>query len=473
MSERTAREEGHVLVVEDDEGLGELLEEELAEAGFTVTSARTAEEGLQVLDDAAPEVVVSDLRLPGASGMELLQTVRARPVPPAFIVITAFGSIPQAVTALKQGADDFLTKPLNLDHFVLTVRRSLENRRLREQVRQFEQLLEGDHFHGIIGRSREMQVVFDQIRQVARASGPVLIHGESGVGKELVARALHAESARADEAFVAVNCAGVPRELLESEFFGHAEGAFTGAQGAREGLFVEADGSTLLLDEVTEMPGALQAKLLRVLEEGAVRPVGSNRARSVDVRVLASTNRELEAAVEEGAFREDLYYRLETFQLHVPPLRERGDDLDLLTAYFLNRFAEKMDKPVESIAPAAMQRLKAYSFPGNVRELKNAIERAVTFCTGEAIQPEHLPARIRNASSEDGDASAINLQHLLGHPEALPPLREVEQAYIRHVLDRVEGNKRKAASILGIGRRTLYRRLEEKETSEEGPSDPS
>lgn len=474
MNEATAPQDGHVLVVEDDESLCELLVEELCDAEFTVANAHTAEEALQYLDDTTPDVIVSDLRLPGASGMELLQNVRARHVPPAFIVITAFGSIPQAVSALKKGADDFLTKPLNLDHFVLTVSRSLENRRLRQRVRQFEQLLGSDHFHGIIGRSRDMQVLFDQIRQIARASGPVLIQGESGVGKELVARAVHAESPRADEEFLAVNCAGVPRELLESEFFGHVEGAFTGAQGAREGLFVEADGSTLLLDEVTEMPGALQAKLLRVLEEEAVRPVGSNRAQSVDVRVLASTNRNLEEAVEDGAFREDLYYRLETFQFEVPPLRDRGDDLDLLTTYFLNRFADKMDKQIEGIAPDAMQQLKTYAFPGNVRELKNAIERAVTFCREGEVQSEHLPARIRKGASADrGETARIDLQHLLGDPDALPPLREVEHAYIQHVLERVDGNKRRAASILDIGRRTLYRRLEEADSSQEVVPDES
>lgn len=455
---------GHVLIVEDDEGLCDLLASEVREAGARVETASTAEEARALLEQSVPEVIVSDLRLPGADGLELLRHVRTLHAPPAFIVVTAFGSIPQAVDALKQGADDFLTKPLNLDHFMLAVSRSFEKRRLRVQVRKFQELLGSDHFHGMMGRSRPMRVLFDQIRQVARASGPVLIDGESGVGKELVARALHAESARAEAPFLAVNCAGVPHDLLESEFFGHVEGAFTGARGTRKGLFLEADGGTLLLDEVTEMPTALQAKLLRVLQEGTVRPVGSSQPQEVDVRVLASTNRDLEAAVEEGTFRTDLFYRLETFQIHVPPLRERGEDVDLLAAHFLDRFATRMDKDVEGMTPDAMERIKAYPFPGNVRELENAIERAVTFCQGSEVDVEDLPERLRTYEVEP---AIEDLHPLWSNAESLPTLEQVEQAYIRHVLDCVEGNKRKAASVLGIGRRTLYRRLNNEQEAAE------
>ena len=456
--------DSHVLIVEDDEGLCSLLADEVRDAGLAVATASSAEDALAQIDQQVPDVIVSDVRLPGSDGMELLRHVQELHLPPAFIVITAFGSIPQAVEALKEGANDFLTKPLNLDHFVLTVERTLENRRLREKVRAFEGLMEGDDFHGMIGRSRSMQVLFDQIRQIARASGPVLVTGESGTGKELVARSVHAESARANAPFLAVNCAGVPRELLESEFFGHEEGAFTGASGPRDGLFVEADGGTLLLDEVTEMPPALQAKLLRVLQEGTVRPVGSNETIAVDVRIVASTNRDLETAVEEEDFRTDLFYRLETFELSVPPLRERGEDIDLLAAHFLHRFAAKMDKDVDGMTAEAVERIRQYPFPGNVRELENAMERAVTFCQGSEIEVDDLPTRIRE--HEATPPTDLNLHPLLGEGDALPTLDHVEQAYIEYVLNQVDGNKRKAASILGIGRRTLYRRLEEATATE-------
>lgn len=454
---------GRILIVEDDEALCDLLAGEVKEGGHRVRTAHTAEQALAEIETQWPDVVVSDLKLPGANGMELLHHVKARPTPVAVLVITAFGSIPQAVEALKAGADDFLTKPLNLDHFTLAVNRSLENQRLRERVQELDDRLGDDHFRGIIGRSGPMRTLIVQIKQVAGAAGPVLIQGESGVGKELVARAIHAESPRADGPFVAVNCAGVPRELLESEFFGHEEGAFTGARAARKGLFVEAEGGTLLLDEVTEMPAALQAKLLRVLQEKKVRPVGSNQVRTIDVRVLASTNRTLDDEVEAGRFREDLFYRLETFQLEVPPLRQRGDDIDLLTAHFMKQFTQKMDKSIEGIAPRAMKRLAAYPFPGNVRELKNAIERAVTFCQESTIQSEHLPERIRSSTGATR-VDQLDLGGLVDKKNGqLPTLDEVEQAYIHRVLDEVEGNKRRAASILGIGRRTLYRRLKDEE----------
>jgi len=450
-----------ILIVEDDEGLRSLLAEEAEDAGAQVTTAASAEEAVAQLREAVPDLVVSDLRLPGMSGMDLLCETRSMPVPPAFIVITAFGSISQAVEALKAGADDFLPKPLDLDHFMVTVERSLETRRLRREVQRMREWVGTDHFHGMIGASRPMRELFDQTRQVADAQGPVLIVGESGVGKELVAQALHAEGPRANQPFRAVNCAGVPGELLESEFFGHEKGAFTGAQATREGLFRAADGGTLLLDEVTEMPMGLQAKLLRVLQEGTVRPVGSAREEPVDVRVLASTNRDLAAEIEEGRFREDLFYRLETFTLSVPPLRERGDDLDRLAAHFLKRYASQADAAAETLAPETIAHLRSYPFPGNVRELENAIERAVTFSTGEAIEIADLPARIREHDAPTSElGTTAGLDPLLSGADGLPSLDEIERRYINYVLTRVDGNKRKAAELLGIGRRTLYRKLD-------------
>ncbi len=459
MSERHS-----VLVVEDDDALRELLVEELGSEGHRVESVGRVDEARSALKRTPADLVVSDLRLPGEHGTKLLEWTRDRMQPaPAFIIVTAFGSVRQAVDALRAGADDFLTKPLDLDHLRVAAGRALENRALRVEVDRYRKALSGDDFHGMVGRSPIMTELFRDIRRVARGVGPVLIRGESGTGKELVARAIHAESSRSDRPFLAVNCAGIPSDLLESEFFGHAEGAFTGATSGRKGLFLEADGGTILLDEIGEMPTELQVKLLRVLQEGRVRPVGSDRELSVDVRVLAASNQDLETAMDEDRFRRDLYYRLETFQLVVPPLRERGDDLERLAGHFLRRTSARIGVEAKPFSSAALARLRSYPFPGNVRELENTVERAVTFCDGEKIRPEHFPERVRRGMAGSGkeaparsDASA----GLVG-PEELPSLDEVERRYILHVLDRVEGNKRRAAALLGIGRRTLYRRLEE------------
>ncbi|RFA29841.1 sigma-54-dependent Fis family transcriptional regulator [Alkalilimnicola ehrlichii] len=454
MSERVER----VLLVEDDAGLRRLLAEELEDAGIDVYAVGSAEEALAQLSRTEPDLVISDIRLPGADGMELLERVRGIHAPPSFLVITAFGSIAQAVAALKAGADEFLTKPLDLEHFLLCVRRILDTRKLRGEVRRFRELLDDSSFHGMVGQSRPMRVLFDQIRQLAKASGPVLIIGESGTGKELVAKAVHEESDRAAGPFMAVNCAGIPAELLESEFFGHETGAFTGAAKARKGLFRQADGGSLFLDEIGEMPLALQAKLLRVLQEGSIRPVGSEKEVPVDVRIIAATNRDLDALRGDSDFREDLFFRLETFTLNVPPLREREDDLELLAARFLERFSAQMERRIQSFSSAALERLRAYGFPGNVRELQNAVERAVTFCHGGTIGVEHLPNRIQG-SPEQLQASSSSLMEGLIDGPMLPTLEELEQRYIRHVLELVDGNKRRAAALLGIGRRTLYRRL--------------
>ncbi|WP_312173184.1 sigma-54-dependent transcriptional regulator [Stutzerimonas kunmingensis] len=452
-----------VLLVEDDDSLRQLLVEELEDRGLQVRALASAEEAVGSLESWEPALVVSDLRLPGADGMALLRRVKTMQAAPAFLVITAFGSIQQAVAALKEGADEFLTKPLDLEHFALAVARALETRRLRDEVRRFQQLLSDDRFHGMLGRSRVMRGLFDQIRQLARAEGPVLVIGESGTGKELVARAVHAESERARGPFLAINCAGLPAELLESEFFGHVSGAFTGANRAHKGLFQQADGGTLFLDEIGEMPLPLQAKLLRVLQEGTIRPVGAERELSVDVRIIAASNRPLETEAGREAFREDLFFRLETFILQVPPLRDREEDLELLAAGFVAHFAARSGRPVRGIAPAALAQLRRYPFPGNVRELQNAIERAVTFCHGRSIELEHLPSRIAEYRDDKARSAGAELLTQLSDGPLLPTLEELELRYIEHVLKLVDGNKRRAAALLGIGRRTLYRRLGERE----------
>ena len=445
----------NILVVEDDRDLACLLDDELSTQANNVALASSVAEARDKIATAPPDLVVSDLRLPDGDGASLLGLDLPEPRP-AFIIITAFGSVQQAVAALKQGADDFLTKPLDVEHLCLTVQRVLQNRALRAEITRLHQ---GESFHGIIGNSEAMQQLYHQARMIAHANGAVLLTGESGTGKEMVARAIHSESDRAGGPFVAVNCAGVPPDLLEAEFFGHSAGAFTSAAHARPGLFAEADGGTLLLDEIAEMPQSLQAKLLRVLQDGRVRPVGRDTETSVDVRVIAATNQNLQALIDSGAFREDLYYRLETFSIQLPPLRQRGDDIELLAARFLQRFAISHNRQVEGFSEEALGRLRAYAFPGNVRELENAIERAVTFCGEKLVGVEHLPERIRQADAGSPASDEEVLETLTAGEPMLPTLEQLQRSYIKHVLMRVGGNKRRAAALLGIGRRTLYRWL--------------
>ncbi|MFP4452982.1 MAG: sigma-54-dependent transcriptional regulator [Desulfobacterales bacterium] len=454
-----------ILLVEDDKGLAQLLYDELVEAGYRVKVTASAEEASRALTAWEPDLVISDLKMPGADGMELLRLTREFYPQPAFLMITAFGSIPQAVEALKSGADDFLAKPLDLEHFVISVARILRYRRLRKEVERFRAgLTAAEGFQGMIGKSRKMRVLFDQLPQIASAQGPVLIQGESGVGKELVAKAIHDLSPRASESFLAVNCAGIPSDLLESEFFGHEAGAFTGAVKKRQGLFQQTHKGSLLLDEIGEMPISLQSKLLRVLQDGCFRPVGSNREAQVDVRVICCTNQRLDSLIETGSFRQDLFYRLETFSIQVPPLRERPEDIPLLAAHFLNRYCLQAGKEINGLTDEALEQLSAYPFPGNIRELQNVIERATTFCHGKMLDVEHLPTRIRQKADIPMETSALGknttINELLQEQEMLPTLEQLEKQYITHVLEKVDGNKRRAAAVLGISRRTLYRHLD-------------
>lgn len=455
----------HILLVEDDRGLRELLQEELEAEDYRVTACGDAERALQILATDTPSLLISDLRLPGADGLSLLPALQQCEAPPAVLIITAFGSVQQAVKALQSGADDFLTKPLEMDHFLLTVRRLLEHRRLRREVQHYRNLLAVEQFNGIVGQSPAMQQLFHQIRQIARADGPVLVQGESGTGKELVARALHDQSSRSDGPYLVVNCGGIPGELMESEFFGHAAGAFTGARTQRAGLFQQADGGTLMLDELGEMPLPLQAKLLRVLQDGRLRPVGTDHELQVDVRIIAATNRNLTEAVADGSFREDLFYRLETFAIQVPPLRARGDDVLRLAQFFLARLNARQQTRIKGFSDEALGVLQAYPFPGNVRELQNAVERAATFCDSSLIEPRHLPQRIcEQLTDTDAPISPVlegpTTLPRTGDPEGMPSLETVQRHYIHQVLHATGGNKRRAAEILGITRRTLYRWLE-------------
>jgi len=453
------REPCDILVLEDDPALRQLLLEELEEAGHNCAGLGDLAAARELLEEQMPKLVISDLHLPDGKGLELLEELRQGPVTPSVIVITAFGTIDQAVDALKRGADDFLTKPLDLEHLSLSVTRTLQRQQLEQDLSYYRRLLDQGEFHGMIGRSPQMRQLFTQIQQVAQADAPVLITGESGVGKELVARALHRESQRSQGPFVAINCGGIAPNLLESELFGHSAGAFTGATKARRGLFAAAHGGTLMLDEIGEMPMEMQASLLRILQDGRVRPVGSNSEQALDVRIVAATNRELPEDVAEGRFREDLYYRLETFALEVPPLRQRGDDLERLIAHLIHQFNQRRQQPVDGLTDEALALLKQYSFPGNVRELANIMERAITFCTASHIGPEQLPPRVRD-NRESAPAQANSAWLAPTESGQLQPLEVIERSYIRYVLDQMDGNKRRAAEILNIGRRTLYRWLE-------------
>ncbi|MFC0336300.1 DNA-binding transcriptional response regulator, NtrC family, contains REC, AAA-type ATPase, and a Fis-type DNA-binding domains [Kushneria avicenniae] len=438
-----------ILIVEDDPAILELLTEELEEAGHIVTGVDSAEQAL--LHDLDVDVIISDIRLPGMDGMTLLETLVQQPDHPAVIIITAFGSIDQAVDALQRGADDFLTKPLDLDQVRGSVARLSQHRRLktRQQTRQTHGIC---HLDELTSCMPAMAQLFDQARRLAAQQAAVLIQGESGTGKELLAHALHREGPRHSGPFVAVNCASIAPDVMESECFGHVKGAFTGAIAHRRGLFQQAHGGTLFLDEIGDMPLALQAKLLRVLQTHRVRPVGSEEEQQIDIRIVAATNRPLDALIESGLFREDLFYRLETFSLTLPPLRERPDDIALLAEHFIERYSREQGHGAMSLSPTALSLLRAYPFPGNVRELDNAILRAVTLANTSVLEPDDFPERFRHVTAGSDSQNAQTQEWL--------SLEQMEQRYIQRVLDAVDGNKRRAADILGIGRKTLYRRLE-------------
>lgn len=457
-----------ILLIEDDQALSRLISDELEAEGWTLVVHHQIQPALEWLQGNQPALIVSDLRLPDGNGMQVVEQVVTNwpeAQRPGLIVITAFGSVRQAVQALQAGADDFLTKPLDLEHFLLAVERVVATRKLHDELFQFRKLNRQPAFHQMYGRSDVMRNLFEQIKVIGRAQGPVLINGESGTGKELVAKALHAESDRADGPFLAVNCAGIPQELLESEFFGHAAGSFTGAKKARKGLLQEANGGSLLLDEIGEMPMAMQAKLLRALQDGSIRPVGQDTEEQVDVRIIAATHRDLKQKVADGSFREDLYYRLETFALSVPPLRDRQEDKEILAQQFLQQLAVAQGRHIKGFSDKALQIIRQYAFPGNVRELQNVVERAFAFCTEDWVQPEQLPARLLEnpsaAPAAKNDPALESRNDALLAGAVLPTLEQLQKRYVQMVLHEVDGNKRRAAALLGIGRRTLYRWLDD------------
>ncbi len=443
-----------ILVVEDDPALRNVLADDLSRRGHEVRGLASADEAFDVLASADFDVVVTDLNMRGMNGIELCDRIVANRPDVPVIVVTGFGTMETAIATLRAGAFDFLTKPFDMDELALAVERAVQHRELREEVKRLRQAVQGTKALGeLIGQSPEMRRVFDLIGRVAETDASVLVTGETGVGKELVSQAIHQRSRRAAGPLVTINCAAMPEALLESELFGHVRGAFTDARAERRGLFVEANGGTLFLDELGEMPLAMQAKLLRALEARKVRPVGGNVEVPFDVRVITATNQDLTQAIEEGRFREDLYYRVNVVQVEVPPLRARGSDVLLLAQTFAAQFAAQHGKAVRGLSPAVAERFLTYSWPGNVRELRNSVERAVALTRFEEIVVEDLPERIREYRSSHVVVAA-------DHPSELVPLVEVEKRYIERVLEAVQGNKRQAARILGLDRATLYRKLD-------------
>jgi len=437
-----------ILVVDDDEITCNLLEEVLSKEGYTVQKALNGRQAIDQGEKQTYDVVLTDIKMIGVDGMEVLRAYRQKSPETIIIMMTAFGSIETAIGAIKEGAYDYVSKPFKLDEIKLTIQRSLVQKRLLEEnIHYRQELITKYKLENIVGRSTQMLQVYKTIARVAESRSTVLLMGESGTGKELIARAIHFNSPRGPRPFVAVDCGSLAETLLESELFGHVRGAFTGAVTAKKGLFEEADSGTCFLDEIGDISLAMQAKLLRVLQEHEIKRVGDTETMKIDVRIVAATNKNLEELVAEKKFREDLFYRLNVVSIHLPSLRERPEDIPLLADHFLRKFAAQNNKPACRISPEAMDILIRYRWPGNVRELENVIERTATLSSTDLISPEDLPRRLQLEPAQ------IDLGSL---PSRIT-LSELEKLYIQKVLEETGGNKKKAADILGIDRRTLYR----------------
>ena len=471
-----------ILIVEDQPSMQQLIEDYLRPNGFETECCNSADEAMTQMGmfstnnggnidekfgfESASEtteskgssesnfdVVLTDVKMPGTDGLEFCRRVKQRFPNLPVIVMTAYGSLETAVEALRAGAFDFVTKPVELELLKASLVRAAENSQLRRRIRLLESQVQTE-FAELIGQSDVMLRLKDQLSRIVDSSAAVLLRGESGSGKEVVARALHQQSKRASKPFVAVNCAALPEALLESELFGHVKGAFTDAKEDRVGLFLQANGGTLFLDEIGEMPIAVQPKLLRALEQKTVRPVGGKSEQPFDVHLIAATNRDLETAIETKTFREDLYYRINVLEMSAPPLRTRGTDVLLLAEHFLSEFAQQSGKAITGFEERVWEKLLAYDWPGNVRELRNVIQRAVVLSQHETITTDVLPQKI-----VDHKSSQLVIDEADNQP--LASLETIEMRYIRYVLDRVDGNKTEAAKILGLDRKTLYRKLKD------------
>lgn len=452
-----------ILIVEDEPKMLRLLELNLADEGYATHTAGSAENGLKVLARERIDLVLSDVKLPGMSGLEFLQAVKRANANVPVVMMTAYGTVESAVEAMKDGASDYVLKPFSIEEIKLIVRKELEVRRLHEENRLLREAVGRRYqFANIVARSAAMQEVLATVERVAQTNATVLLGGESGVGKDMIARAIHQHSRRVNGPFIKINCTAIPENLLESELFGYEKGAFTGAAAAKPGKFELADNGTIFLDEIGDMPGSLQAKLLRVLQEREFERLGATRTTRVDVRVVAATNQDLRAALEQGTFREDLYYRLNVVPISIPPLREHKEDIPYLVDHFVTRFGAGAGKGIQGITPAAMKMLTDFHWPGNVRELENIIERAVVMARGPEIDVEDIRLDI---VSPKGGSTALGSGALAADGSALPMLPEgltleqFEDKLIQEALQRSGGNKSQAARLLGLSRNALRYRL--------------
>lgn len=443
----------HILAVDDDPDTCELLAANLVASGYEVETRRSAAEALVVLEGQYLDAVIADVHMVGMSGLELCERIVASHPNTPVIVMTGQANMEMAIAALRAGACDFVTKPVDLAQLIHRLEKAIRLTELETEIHRLYRIQNRDRPSTMIGDSAPIKRVRALIERVAESDVSVLVTGESGVGKELVARELHRHGPHADGPFVAINCAAVPSQLLESELFGHVRGAFTDAKRSREGLFVRANGGTLFLDEIGDLALDIQPKLLRALQERKVRPVGSEDSVSFDARILTATNRDLESEIEAGRFREDLFYRINVINIHVPPLRARGPDILMLAQNFIWSIAERTGKPVKRIGAPVAEKLLSYDWPGNVRELENCLERAAALAQLDSIGVADLPNKLTKYERGEMVIAADD-------PEDLPSLEELEIRYIRRVLRAVKGNKTQAAQILGLARRTLYRRLD-------------
>jgi len=447
-----------LLIVDDEIKIIKILSTILLEEGYQLITADTGEEGVIYARKEKPHIILMDLNLPGISGIDAMCQIHSILPEALTIILTAYGTIASAVDAMQKGAYDYLTKPFDNDELLMTLKRAEENLRLRQQVTElFDQLREKYRFDNIVGQSPKIRAVFELMERVAGTDATVLVQGESGTGKELIVRAIHHASARKDKSFIAVNCGAIPHNLVESEFFGHEKGAFTDARDQRIGAFERANGGTLFLDEIGELPLDTQVKLLRVLEEKTISRVGGTDAIPVDVRIIAATNKDLEQEVQNGTFRQDLFFRLDVFFISIPPIRERREDIPLLIDHFMDKYTQKLSTPIKGISKEAVLHLQAYDWPGNVRELENAIHSALIVCQDESILPQHLPLRIQGYPQAD----EIEEQEDLGLEERLKNITDnMERKMILNALDECNGSRTRAAEILKINRKTLFNKMQ-------------
>jgi two-component system response regulator PilR (NtrC family) len=461
--------DARILVVDDERSIREVLSSLLRKEGYEVAAADGGEAAIEAVRREAFDAVITDVRMPKVDGLQVLRAVKDLSPGTVVIMITAFGTSETAVEAMKLGAYDYITKPFKYDEVTLNIRRALERKRLRDENLKLKQQLGTQYrFENIIGKSPRIVQVFNTIRKIADSQSTVMITGESGTGKELVAQAIHFNSHRRDKPFVSVNCGAIPEGLMESELFGHVKGAFTGAVANKVGLFSAAEGGTLFLDEITEIPPLLQVKLLRAIQEREIRRVGDTRDLKVDVRLIAATNKDLEAAVADGTLREDLFYRLNVIPVQLPALRERREDIPLLVAHFLQKYGKELGKEVKGVSAEAVALLEHYHWPGNIRELENVIERAVVLGAGEILTPEALPDSLKRQRQPRGTDLELPEEGM----DLEATLDQIEAALLLKALDRTGGVQTRAAEVLGLSFRQFRYKLQKHKIGREREGEP-